>query len=140
MYFGLAKHNVQFIDVNECLSGHIGNTTCLEVCVNTPGSWRCDCNPGYTLNADGASCRGIYYVAISITGMQYDNGTCILSDVNECEGMNQCDHLCNNTVGSYTCSCNPNISVVLNPDGYRCDGMHNHVVMICLTGRKIYSV
>ena len=50
-----------------------------------------------------------------------------LSDVNECEGMNQCDHLCNNTVGSYTCSCNPNISVVLNPDGYRCDGMHSHV-------------
>ena len=46
------------VDVNECLSGSIGNTTCLEVCVNTPGSWRCGCNPGYTLNTDGISCRG----------------------------------------------------------------------------------
>ncbi len=45
-------------DINECLEGRVGNTTCPEVCVNTPGSWRCGCLPGKTLRIDGIKCRG----------------------------------------------------------------------------------
>lgn len=26
-------------------------------------------------------------------------------DINECDGSNECEQTCHNTVGSYTCSC-----------------------------------
>ena len=43
------------------------------------------------------------------------------ADVDECAtGMNGCDHNCNNTVGSYTCSCDPGYT--LNSDSFFCDG------------------
>lgn len=45
-------------DINECFAGSVGNTTCEEVCVNTPGSWHCDCFSGYTILANEISCRG----------------------------------------------------------------------------------
>ena len=28
------------------------------MCVNTPGSFHCDCDPGYGLNSDGTTCSG----------------------------------------------------------------------------------
>ena len=31
---------------------------CWSLCVNDPGSFHCDCYPGYTLNPDMASCSG----------------------------------------------------------------------------------
>ncbi|XP_067881624.1 epidermal growth factor-like protein 7 isoform X3 [Heterodontus francisci] len=42
------------IDVNECRSRV---QLCGQRCVNTPGSYRCKCLPGYTLNVDGRSCE-----------------------------------------------------------------------------------
>ena len=50
---------IRLSDINECAAGSIGNTTCLEVCVNSPGSWECGCFPGYTLLPDRVSCRGL---------------------------------------------------------------------------------
>ena len=51
-------------DVNECAcEGEAcekelcGN---LETCVNTPGSFSCDCKDGYVKNAAGTSCIGQY--------------------------------------------------------------------------------
>lgn len=29
---------------------------CQHSCVSTPGSFYCECNPGYQLNADGKTC------------------------------------------------------------------------------------
>ena len=46
------------IDIDECLAGSIGDTTC-EVCENTMGSYTCGCNPGRVLMSDGVSCRGM---------------------------------------------------------------------------------
>ena len=40
----------------------------------------------------------------------YYNKLCFVhSDINECEGVNECDvnSECENTDGSYTCTCNP---------------------------------
>ena len=44
-------------------------------------------------------------------------------DVDECEGssMNNCDQLCNNTEGSYHCSCNGGFQ--LADDGATCEGI-----------------
>ena len=41
-------------------------------------------------------------------------------DINECEGVNDCQQLCENTVGSYSCSCNEGFT--LAEDGRNCTG------------------
>lgn len=44
------------IDVNECLTNNGG---CEGLCINTPGSYRCHCPPGFMV-AD-AKCEGKLY-------------------------------------------------------------------------------
>lgn len=45
----------------------------------------------------------------------------ILKDINECtEGTHGCQHLCENTVGSFYCKCNP--GYILDSDGKSCYG------------------
>lgn len=63
-------------DVDECLQ-----SPCEQICVNSPGSFACQCHEGYHLN---------------------DEGEC--DDTNECEN-NPCEHFCDNTPGSYKCFC-----------------------------------
>ena len=47
------------------------------------------------------------------------------SDVNECENdPGLCDHVCRNTIGSYTCSCVP--GYVLAGDGVACNPQGTH--------------
>ena len=43
------------LDTNECSSNNSG---CAQVCTNTPGSYMCECDPGYELDGDGSSCNG----------------------------------------------------------------------------------
>ncbi|HQN73768.1 MAG TPA: LamG domain-containing protein, partial [bacterium] len=63
----------EFADVNECETDNGG---CAQNCNNTPGSFNCTCDAGYTLNVDGFNC----------------------DDVNECETDNGgCAQNCNNT-------------------------------------------
>ena len=40
-------------DVDECA---VNNGGCSQLCINTPGAFRCDCNNGYTLDSDHISC------------------------------------------------------------------------------------
>ena len=42
-----------FTDVNECA---YSNGSCQHQCVNSGGSYRCECDSGYYLQADGKSC------------------------------------------------------------------------------------
>ena len=42
-----------FSDVNECDSN-----PCEQQCENSPGSYRCLCNKGYTFNTDTGTCEG----------------------------------------------------------------------------------
>ena len=44
-----------FIDINECSQNNGG---CEHICRNTVGSYYCQCNEGYALNADQRTCRG----------------------------------------------------------------------------------
>uniref|UniRef100_A0A1X7T6Y2 EGF-like domain-containing protein n=1 Tax=Amphimedon queenslandica TaxID=400682 RepID=A0A1X7T6Y2_AMPQE len=66
-------------DINEC-----SHNVCDQICINTQGSYTCDCNTGYQLRNDNSTCE----------------------DINECETIDHnCTQTCSNTVGSYTCSC-----------------------------------
>ena len=42
------------VEYDECA---VGNHRCAHKCVNTLGSYRCDCKAGYDLNSDGRSCQ-----------------------------------------------------------------------------------
>ena len=50
-------HNQTIIltDINECEN----NSTCDHRCINTIGSFVCECNPGYQLNDDLMTCSGM---------------------------------------------------------------------------------
>ena len=58
--FDKCTRNIYCIsDINEC---H-GNHTCHQRCVNTPGSYKCECNRGYKFGPDKLSktCIGKYF-------------------------------------------------------------------------------
>ena len=44
-----------FSDINEC---EVLNGGCQHTCVNTEGSYHCECLPGYMLANDGTTCTG----------------------------------------------------------------------------------
>ena len=54
-------------------------------------------------------------------------------DINECID-SDCEQMCNNTVGSYTCSCNNGYS--LNSDGRNCSGMVTTSILTLCTAFK----
>ena len=42
-------------DINEC---NIATNPCKQHCINNDGSFVCECNNGYILDADGFTCNG----------------------------------------------------------------------------------
>ncbi|NXO36188.1 MATN4 protein, partial [Locustella ochotensis] len=70
---------------------------CEQICVNTPGSYVCQCYEGYELDANGKSCVVVDYCALDNHG---------------------CQHECVNTEDSYYCRCHPGF--ILNPDKRTC--------------------
>lgn len=40
-------------DNDECQSPGV----CSQLCFNSPGSYQCDCHPGYLMEADGHQCK-----------------------------------------------------------------------------------
>ena len=43
------------LDIDECAANTDG---CEQVCLDTPGSYTCSCQPGYILNRDSRTCTG----------------------------------------------------------------------------------
>eukprot|EP00058_Branchiostoma_floridae_P010055 XP_002595543.1 hypothetical protein BRAFLDRAFT_259927 [Branchiostoma floridae] len=109
-------------DIDECQTNTGG---CAQVCTNQGGSFNCSCNAGYQLNSDGracdaesqclvknctpsgiASCAVINSVETCLCADGYEANDTMCVDVNECSTMCKGTNMqCNNTVGSYMCSC-----------------------------------
>ena len=83
-------------DIDECQASNNGG--CAQRCINTPGSYYCQCFSGYAAtNADAASCV----------------------DINECAVANGgCEQTCFNSPGSYFCRCEG--WKQLSADGHSC--------------------
>lgn len=77
-------------DINECDSSPCTGEH--EVCLNTPGSFRCDC----------------------LQGFKNSSGTC--EDIDECQEPHICHQLCTNTNGSYTCGCKVGYELINSKD------------------------
>ncbi|XP_025082483.1 multiple epidermal growth factor-like domains protein 11 [Pomacea canaliculata] len=119
-------------DVDECTqtpSLCVANSTCS----NSPGSYRCVCNPGYKTLSDGSctectsytygtncssQCQcnatntvSCHHVTGNCTCKQGWSGTTCNTDIDECASLNthNCtrqQETCTNTLGGYRCTCN----------------------------------
>ncbi|XP_029570463.1 latent-transforming growth factor beta-binding protein 4 isoform X3 [Salmo trutta] len=126
-------------DVDDCQSPDTCGAT--RLCVNTDGSYRCDCQPGYRTAGLGRQCRdvneclegeycfpkgecvnteGSYRCVCSQGYTTSSNGSSCL-DVDECarSGPGACrDGRCVNTEGSYQCQCQ--VGFTTNPEKTAC--------------------
>ncbi|GFR76121.1 latent-transforming growth factor beta-binding protein 4 [Elysia marginata] len=123
-------------DVNEC---ELRANLCPQeqMCVNTNGSYTCDCPTGYTVN--GTACDDIDECADPLVskcpqectnspgsfycycrnGFTYNITTNTCDDIDECAtGVSGCEHDCINVAGSYNCQCK--LGYVLNDDRKMC--------------------
>ncbi|XP_060766795.1 fibulin-2 isoform X4 [Neoarius graeffei] len=113
-------------DIDEC--ERFEGQRCLHVCINTLGSYKCECHPGYTLMQDGHTC--------SLENAEEDNRvteednmftlatppqetTQISSVQNPCAGNGPCSQQCSAVKGQVRCSCFPGFS--LKSDGRTCE-------------------
>lgn len=162
-------------DVNECETG-VHRCGEGQLCYNLPGSYRCDCKPGFQRDAFGRTCIGMGYWSLGSPGNKESTRLdlssslawtstdgcpqvtpsplipccspltalsscasalcyipcclptlCLLlivspADVNECwiSPGRLCQHTCENTPGSYRCSCAAGF--LLAADGKHCEG------------------
>ena len=48
-------------DIDECSDETDG---CSQICLNTDGSFACECNSGYILDVDGTGCDDMYKLIV----------------------------------------------------------------------------
>ncbi|XP_039981542.1 thrombomodulin-like [Xiphias gladius] len=116
------------VDEDECVSA-----PCEHMCTNTPGSYTCSCYDGYKVDPESpnkcklhcgkeecaAECDSndasqCYCPDGYIAEERNDHTVCI--DIDECS-FNYCDQKCENTFGSYVCTCSLGYTLV---DHFRC--------------------
>ncbi|XP_033109887.1 fibrillin-2-like [Anneissia japonica] len=116
-------------DINECSRKSspfdIHSNQCNQLCINTPGSYYCDCEKGFELSPNARVCKEIDECATQLRltcdqdcvnfpggyrcqcfdGYSQEEDGC--QDINECEPKPEDCHTCTNLPGSFTCQCNP---------------------------------
>lgn len=104
-------------DTDECaIFG--ADQLCSQICINTIGSFRCECESGYKLARDGRTC----YRDDCQQGFAYNTVTGLCEDIDECViGTHDCYHgnqVCQNLRGGFYCTCE---------EGYH----RNRTTMVC---------
>lgn len=128
-------------DIDEC---KVNNGNCDQLCVNTPGSFECQCFKGYRLGigppkervpretvpretVPRETVKRVKRESPLIAVMpktipyfrEYDSRRPMCLDINECLTFNGgCSQICQNLPGSYRCACRPGFK--LAPDGRSC--------------------
>ncbi len=114
------------LDADECVATDVCNNV-TEVCVNTEGSFRCDCAAGFARQVNGtcvdtdecflsSTCNNATEVCVNTAGgfrcdcadgfARQASGTCV--DTDECFFSSTCNNateVCVNTEGGFLCDC-----------------------------------
>nr|XP_023647166.1 fibulin-1-like isoform X1 [Paramormyrops kingsleyae] len=98
--YHLSEDGARCVDVDECMG--TDGACAGHNCINTVGSFRCQCRAGYTFNSISRACE----------------------DINECRHFpgRLCAHKCENVQGSYQCSCT--MGFKLASDGRNCEDVN----------------
>lgn len=127
---------VEVEDMDECLI-YEGNI-CHHRCVNTPGSYRCECFPGYVLQEDAFTCA--QETVDEENRLKEDDRAAAQPTsplppptqppvpLNPCEGNSPCEQHCTSVGGRPQCSCIPGFSLMA--DGRSCGDINE-----CLSSR-----
>ncbi|XP_057716609.1 fibulin-1 [Corythoichthys intestinalis] len=117
-----AEGPIEVEDIDECQI-HEGNI-CHHRCINTPGSFRCECFPGYVLQDDAFTCAQETVDEENILKEDDRQGveptasftppTRPLVPLNPCEGNGPCDQHCIPEDGRPHCSCFPGFSLMVD--------------------------
>ncbi|XP_052752971.1 fibrillin-1-like [Galleria mellonella] len=96
------------------------NELCAHHCIPVPGSYKCECNPGFKLMADGRNCIEV--------------------QKNRCKPRNPCQHKCNDNGIEVKCSCRRGYELM--PDGKSCRDIDECVLNppVCLPGTECHNV
>lgn len=113
------------LDINECERA----SYCQQGrCINTMGSYRCECQKGYTLFS-GRRCQGMSFHTFYITQILILVLVLLftflhsVSDIDECaleRSLCQPHGVCENRPGGYVCVCNDGYE--LSEDKHSCEG------------------
>jgi hypothetical protein len=123
---GLTGNGMTCRDINECTSPGICSDT--SVCVNSDGSYYCECLSGYRNVMMDGECKDIdecldsgiqcgnhsqcvntpgSYNCVCDVGFYRNGSQSLCYDIDECANKSVClNGVCSNTVGSYGCLCN----------------------------------
>ncbi|KAH8358574.1 hypothetical protein KR093_000879 [Drosophila rubida] len=100
--------------VNECATK---NGNCMHRCVDQPIGYRCECQSGYKLAADGRTCV----------------------DINECEDPGACSQICINEMGSFKCKCHE--GYMKDPSNHtRCKATEGHASLLLARRHDIRKI
>nr|Q8C088.1 RecName: Full=EGF-like and EMI domain-containing protein 1; Flags: Precursor [Mus musculus]BAC27650.1 unnamed protein product [Mus musculus] len=132
-------------NVDECA---VVNGGCQQRCINTLGTFHCECDTGYRRHADERTCiktdpcagaNGCAHLCQTENGMarcachagyQLSEDKKACEDINECAGeLAPCAHHCVNSKGSFTCTCHPGFE--LGADRKHCYRIELEIVNIC---------
>ena len=133
------------LDINECA---IANGECEHECINTEGSFYCDCRGGHMLESNNHTCEGNenfeswndcvhvlhwcgWSISNNISTIPINIDT---TDIPECTtGRHNCtgNAICVEAVGYFTCVCPANYRI--DEDTYAsCKGIHHPNISVCL--------
>ncbi|CAH0764725.1 unnamed protein product [Diatraea saccharalis] len=96
------------------------NELCAHHCIPIPGSYKCECNPGFKLMADRRNCIEVVK--------------------NRCKPHNPCQHKCNDNGLQIKCSCRRGYELLL--DGKSCKDIDECILdpPVCLPGTQCHNI
>ncbi|XP_013168797.1 PREDICTED: fibrillin-1-like [Papilio xuthus] len=96
------------------------NELCAHHCIPIPGSYKCECNPGFRLMADKKNCMEV--------------------EKNRCKPHNPCQHKCNDNGVSVLCSCRRGYQLMA--DGKSCEDIDECLLNppVCLPNTQCVNI
>ncbi|KAL4837391.1 hypothetical protein H8958_022066 [Nasalis larvatus] len=147
----------ELTDIDECQNGPVCQRN--AECINTAGSYRCDCKPGYRFTSTGQcndrnECQEIpnicshgqcidtvgSFYCLCHTGFKTNADQTMCLDINECERDACGNGTCRNTIGSFNCRCNHGFILSHNNDCIDVDECASGNGNLCRNGQCINTV